>query len=49
MGFKVKKKRKYKGAEKFVTKIKKIQDEAKAVLGKVQEKMKKLSQTSFGP
>jgi len=32
---------KYKGAEKFVTKIKEIQEEAKAVLGKVQEKMKK--------
>jgi len=41
MGFKVRKKGKYEGAEKFVTKIKKIQDKAKAVLGKAQEKMKK--------
>ena len=39
--FKVRKKEKYKGAEKFVTKIKEIQDEAKAVLEKVQEKIKK--------
>jgi len=41
MGFKVRKKRKYKRAEKFVTKIKEIQDEAKVVLGKVQEEIKK--------
>ena len=32
---------KYEEAEKFVTKIKEIQEEAKAALGKVQEKMKK--------
>jgi len=41
MGFKVRKKRKYKRAEKFVTKIKEIQDKAKGVLGKVQEEIKK--------
>jgi len=41
MGFEVRKKRKYKGAEKFVIKIKEVQKEAKAVLGKVQEEMKK--------
>ena len=41
MGFKVRKKRKYKRAEKFVTKIKEIQDKAKVVLGKVQEEIKK--------
>jgi len=41
MESKVRKKRKYEGAEKFVTKIKEIQDEAKAVLEKVQEKIKK--------
>jgi len=39
--FKVRKKRKYEGAEKFVTKIKEIQKEAKAVLGKMQEEIKK--------
>jgi len=41
MGFKVRKKEKYKEAEKFMTKIKEIQKEAKAVLGKVQEEIKK--------
>ena len=41
MGFKIRRKGKYKGAEKFVTKMKKIQEEAKAVLGKVQEEIKK--------
>ena len=41
MGFEVRKKRKYKGAKKFVIKMKKVQKEAKAVLGKVQEEMKK--------
>ena len=39
--FEVRKKRKYKRAEKFVTKIKEIQKEAKAVLGKIQEEIKK--------
>jgi len=41
MEFKVKKKRKYKSTEKFVTKMKEIQKEAKAVLGKMQEEIKK--------
>jgi len=40
MGFETRKKRKYEGAEKFMTKIKKIQ-EAKAALEKAQEKIKK--------
>jgi len=41
MGFETRKKRKYEGAEKFMTKIKKIQEEAKAALEKAQEKIKK--------
>jgi len=41
MEFEVRKKGKYEGVEKFVIKMKEIQDEAKAVLGKVQEKIKK--------
>jgi len=34
MGFEIRRKGKYKGAEKFVTKMKEIQEEAKAALGK---------------
>jgi len=41
MGFETRRKRKYKGVEKFVTKIKEIQEEAKAALGKMQEEIKK--------
>ena len=41
MGFEMRKKGKYEGAKKFVTKMKEIQEKAKAVLGKTQEKMKK--------
>jgi len=41
MGFEVRKKGKYKGVEKFVVKMKEIQEEARVALGKVQEKMKK--------
>jgi len=41
MGFEKRKKEKYKGAEKFVEKMKEIQEEAKAVLSKAQEEMKK--------
>jgi len=41
MGFKMRKKEKYKGAEKFVIKIKEVQEEAKAVLRKAQEEIKK--------
>jgi len=35
MGFEERKKEKYAGAEKFIEKIKEIQEEAKAALGKV--------------
>jgi len=41
MGFEERKKEKYKGAERFIEKIKEIQKEAKTVLGKAQEDMKK--------
>ena len=41
MGFEGRRKRKYEIAGKFVERMKKIQEEAKAVLGKVQEEMKK--------
>ena len=36
MGFKGRKKGRYAGAEKFIKKIKEIQEEAKAALGKAQ-------------
>jgi len=41
MVFEMRKKGKYKSAEKFMTKIKEIQEKAKAVLEKVQEEIKK--------
>jgi len=41
MGFKDRKKGKYQGAEKFIKKIKEIQKEAKAALGRAQEEIKK--------
>jgi len=41
MGFKGRKKGRYAGAEKFIKKMKEIQEEAKAALGKVQADMKK--------
>ena len=41
MGFEIRKKRKYEGAEKFVAKMKEIQEEAKAALRKAQKEMKK--------
>jgi len=41
MGFEMRRKGKYKGAEKLVIKMKEIQEEAKAALGKAQEEMKK--------
>jgi len=41
MGFEGKKKGKYVGAKKFVEKMKEIQEEAKAALGKAQEDIKK--------
>jgi len=43
MGFEGRRKRKYKVAGKFVERMKKIQEEAKAVLEKVQEEMKKFA------
>jgi len=43
MGFEGRRKGKYKVAGKFVERIKKIQEEAKAVLEKVQEEMKKFA------
>ena len=39
MGFERRRKEKYKVARKFIEKIKKIQEEAKVVLEKAQEKM----------
>jgi len=48
MGFEMRKKGKYKGAEKFVTKIKEIQEEVKAALGKAQEEMKKFADRKRG-
>jgi len=41
MGFEGRKKGKYAGAEKFIKKMKEIQEEAKVALGKVQEEMRK--------
>ena len=41
IGFEIRRKGKYEGVEKFVMKMKEIQEEAKAVLGKAQEEMKK--------
>lgn len=41
MGFEMRKKRKYKRTEKFVAKMKKIQEEVQAVLKKSQKEIKK--------
>jgi len=43
MGFEERRKGKYKAAEKLVEKMKKIQEEAKAALGKAQKEMKKFT------
>jgi len=43
IGLKGRRKRKYEAAGKFIERIKKIQEEAKAALGKAQEKMKKFA------
>ena len=43
MGFEGRRKRKYKAAGKFVERMKKIQEEAKVVLEKAQEEMKKFA------
>ena len=41
IGFEVRRKGKYKGAEKFVIKIREVQEKAKVALGKVQKEIKK--------
>jgi len=43
MGFEERRKEKYKAAGKFIERIKKIQEKAKAMLGKAQEEMKKFA------
>jgi len=43
MGFKGRKKGKYEAVEKFIERMRKIQEEAKTTLGKAQEKMKKFA------
>jgi len=48
MGFKGRRKGKYEAAGKFVEKMRKIQEEAKAVLGKAQEEMKKFADRKRG-
>ena len=48
MGFERRKKGKYEGAKKFIKKIKEIQEEVKAVLGKAQEEMKKYTDRKQG-
>jgi len=48
MGFERRKKGKYIGAEKFIEKMKKIQEETKAALGKAQEEMKKYANRKRG-
>jgi len=48
MGFEGRKKEKYTGAEKFIEKMKEIQEEAKAVLGKAQEDIKKYADRKRG-
>jgi len=41
MGLKLRKKGKFEGAEKFAKRMKEVQEEAKAVLGKAQEDMRR--------
>jgi len=48
MGFEGRRKGKYEAAGKFVKKMRKIQEEAKAVLGKAQEEMKKFADRKRG-
>jgi len=43
MGFKGRRKGKYKAVGKFVKRMKRIQEETKAVLGKAQKEMKKFA------
>jgi len=48
MGFEMRKKRKYKGVEKFAEKMRSVQEEAKAALQKVQENMKRYADKERG-
>jgi len=48
MEFEERKKEKYEGAKKFIEKMKEIQEEARAVLGKVQEEIKKYADRKKG-
>ena len=48
MGFEGRKQGKYKEAEKFIKKMKEIQKEVKAVLGKAQEKIRKYVDSKRG-
>jgi len=48
MVFKGRKKGKYEGAKKFIEKMKEIQEEARAALGKAQEEMKKYADKKRG-
>ena len=48
MGFEMRKKGKYKGAEKFAERIKSVQEEAKAALQKAQEEMKQYADRERG-
>jgi len=48
MGFKLRKKGRYKGAERFAERMKKVQEEAKAALQKAQEDMKRYADRERG-
>ena len=48
MGFEMRKKGKYEGAEKFAEKLKSVQEEAKAALQKAQEDMKRYADRERG-
>jgi len=48
MGFKLRKKRKYEGAERLAEKMKKVQEKAKTVLQKAQEDMKRYADRERG-
>jgi len=48
MGFKMRKKRRYEGAEKFAERIKNVQEEAKIALQKAQERMKRYADRERG-
>jgi len=48
IGFEGRRKGKYEVAEKFIERMKRVQEEAKAVLGKTQEEMKKFANRMCG-